>query len=166
MSVFHNPSRILAAGDLLVVRAHVLEKEVPAARLEHPANLSERAVLVFDRAEEERRDHRVERRVLKRETLDGRGRRLDRPPDALGPLARTAQHAVHAIRQRQLVGARRVVREIEPRAGADLEHTTFCRCEQLAPVVDDERLLLNRAAHEVVDRRYQPVAKGHRPEYP
>src|SRR5262249_3968174 len=57
---------VLPARDLRVVRAHVLEEQQPAARLEHTVSLLEGAVGVVDGAENERGDDEVEARVLER----------------------------------------------------------------------------------------------------
>src|SRR3954464_1519979 len=60
---------VLPSREARVARTHVLQEEEPASRLEYARDLTHHAYRVDRRAEHERRDHRVERIVLERETL-------------------------------------------------------------------------------------------------
>jgi hypothetical protein len=147
---------VLPSGAPRVLPAHVLDEDQLAIGTENAVNLSERPVDVVDRAEDERRDDGVERRVLERLSL---GRRL---PDGDGKIglrgaaAGAFEHARRGLGDDEFLDVARVMRQVESCTPADLEHAALHVRERLPPVLGE--VLLHPPSEEVVERRADPVA--------
>jgi hypothetical protein len=127
----------------------VFEEDESPARLEHASDLGERGLRLLDRAEDERDDRGVEGLVLEghglgrsRDDLD-RNRRLGRA------LAQAPGHARVGL-DRDDAARALVVREVETRARADLEHGSFEAADEVVPP-SAELPLLDAPAGEVVE---------------
>ena len=152
---------ILNLRQARVVRANVLDEEEPAAGPEHTADLAQRARLVVDAAEHERRDDGVETRVLEGKVFgrcaqDGRQRAL-----LAGLPFQPLQHRRLRLGDRERLDARAVVAEVRAGAAADLEHVAARAGDQVPPHLGEAGLLAP-FAEAVVGKREEPAAKTHR----
>ena len=105
----------------------MLDQQQLPVGAQHPADLAERRLRILDGAQNERRDDRVERCVAHREILRGsgdHGRSTVRTPHQ--PLT----HRGVRLGEDQLRKARWIVRHVQARSRADLEHTAACLTEQ------------------------------------
>ena len=115
---------VLAARDLRVVGAHVLEEEVLPARPQHPPDLAERAS--WSSTEQRRSDATTvsnEASSNGRFSTDARVVVTSRPASVARRSARRSIPSMPSVRVRS-VDRSGVVREVEAGARADLEHAT------------------------------------------
>ena len=134
----------------------MLDEEEGSVGLQHAPDLGERLVLIRDRAEDERRNDGVERCVLERQRFRARLHGTERSAGFLAAPSRTLQQCTAGLRQNELRDGVRVVPDVEPRSGTDLEHAAACVAQQL-PAFRRE-LLVRVRAEELGDRRSQASA--------
>jgi hypothetical protein len=121
-------------------------------------DLREGAVEVVDRAEDERGDDCVERRVLERQRLRRRLPNGDAKRARCRTTPRALEHAGHRLGDDELLDRARVVGQVEPCTAPDLEHAALRVRERLAPVLGE--MPLHPAPEEVVEGGTDSVAKG------
>jgi hypothetical protein len=136
----------------------VLEEEQPSLRHEHPSRLTERRRRIRNRAERERDDDGVERRVGKRECLRARLLQLDGDLRLARAAARPTQHVRVGVDPDD-GGRSGVVAQVQPGADADLQHTPGRAARRRGPLPCEAETVLQ--PHQRVIERGVKWVTGH-----
>src|SRR5436305_12787636 len=117
---------ILEAGDAWILGPDVLEEKQPATGMQDTPGLTQRARLVVDATEHERRDDGVEGVVLERKILrEGLKNLRSRGVLAHGSLQAPDHGRLRLGEDERLAGSV-VMREVHSRTRADLLHASGC----------------------------------------
>ena len=136
--------------------AHVLDKEQPPIRAEDAPDLAQSRPLIGDRAQHERRDHRVEARVREGQLLGPCLGDLYGEGDRLQPGPQPPPHEGVGLDDNQPRDVA-VVGEVRPGPAAYLQHLAPRRGEQARPALAHPGAL-HRGAHPVVEGREDAVS--------
>ncbi len=147
---------VLPAGQVRVLRAHVLEEEQFAARFEDAGGLGERRRRVRHRAEHEGEGGGVEAGVREGQPFGRRIHHLRRSPRFRSQLL---EHVRVRLGEDQLGDRVGIEAEVGPRAAADVDRATPRRGERLAAPLAQSRLFARLEA-AVVERREAAAPGG------
>ena len=120
-----HPRQASVAGDDVLVEAKL------ATGTQDPGGLVQRADGVGDAAQDTGQDHGVDRRVGERQPLGDAVDHLHADRGLLGRHERQLAQVLLGLDRNQLLHRRRVVRERDAAAGADLDHPTGQPGQQL-----------------------------------
>ena len=119
----------------------MLEEQQVTRGLEHAGDLRQGGTWVGDRAEHERRHHRVEARVGEGQTLAACVDDLGGPAEPSELLLQLAPHLAVRLRQHELGHRVGIELDVDPGAGADLKRAPLRAGQQRAPLVAQARVL-------------------------
>lgn len=140
---------ILPARDAWVVAADMLEKQQSSVGGEHAPDLGQRPGLVAYRAQDERRDDRVEARVLERQTIGWSLHDVRVRPRGGDPTFEPPGHRRLGLSQGQHDPITGVVAQVQSGAGAELERTS-ASAEQQPRAHLRQPSLLTASHHAVI----------------
>jgi len=132
---------VLPAGHVRGLRAHVLEEQQPSLRFQHACDLRECGGGVGDRAQHERRNHRVEAPVGKWQLLPARRRHLDLSAACAEPVLELSAHVAVWLGQHELGHRVGIELEVDARASANFERAPLSVGEQRPPLVAQSGVL-------------------------
>jgi hydroxyacylglutathione hydrolase len=160
---------VLLGGDARIFGADVLQEQQPPARGQDPRDLAERRLLVRDAAQREGDHGGVERCVRERQLVAGAVEDLGVGREPGGALAQPPAHVRVGFDQRQARDGRRVVRQVQPRARADLDRGACGLGEQVVSLLPQPGSFggsVEDVVHRGVGPRKQPIRHDGLPPRP
>src|SRR5262249_3352990 len=124
----------------------MLQKQKATARLEYPVNLGKCLDDMLDAAQRKRADNTIESVILEGKPFAAYDSLVNLDPRLSYPLLRQPVHPDVRIDRRDLADLGRVVRQVQARPEADLQHVAADRGEQFSAVLGNKRHVQKKVA--------------------